>query len=34
LQSLQDNVPPFKSPSVESIIEAALGRFLHQVQLR
>ena len=25
LQSLQDNVPPFKSPSVESIIEAALG---------
>jgi len=25
LQSLQDNVPPFSSPSIDSIIEAALG---------
>ena len=25
LQSLQDNVPPFTSPSVESIVEEALG---------
>ncbi len=31
LQSLQDNVPPFVSPSVESIIESSLGKSANSV---
>ena len=31
LQSLQDNVPPFSSPSIDSIIETSLGRDIDSI---
>lgn len=31
LQSLQDNVPPFSSPSIESIIENSLGKSVESI---
>lgn len=31
LQSLQDNVPPFETPNIESLIESSLGRSVSEI---